>query len=89
MNSVPLLGTTIPWIVFRSSSIADHAGRLSVDPHPRVPLALHPRPRDAGVGHQAQVLSAAVVDHCQAFLAIKPRELFGVHQHAPAFQQQP
>ena len=45
--------------------VTDDAGRLSIDPDQRIQFAGHPRARDAGVGDQAQVLAAAIVDHRQ------------------------
>ena len=43
--------------------LADNTGGLAVDPHQRVQFAGHACARDAGIGDQAQVLAAAIVDH--------------------------
>ena len=42
--------------------VTDNASGLSVEPHQRIQLAGYAGARDAGVGGQAQVLPAAVVD---------------------------
>lgn len=45
--------------------ISDDASGLSVDPHQRFQLTGDTGALDAGVGGQAQVLPAAIVDHRQ------------------------
>jgi len=45
--------------------IADDATGLAVEPHERIQFSRDTRPRDAGIGDQPQVLSGAIVDHCQ------------------------
>ena len=45
--------------------ITDNAGRLSINTDKRILIACHPCTRDACIGHQTQVLAAAIVIHGQ------------------------
>ena len=45
--------------------IADNAGGLTIDANQRIQLPRYTGARDAGVGHQTQVLTAAIVVHRQ------------------------
>ena len=46
-------------------TLADNAGRFAVDPHQRIQFTGDTRTRDAGVGHEVQVFTAAIIIHCQ------------------------
>ena len=45
--------------------ITDDAGGLSINSHMCNQFMCHPRTRDTGVSHQAQIFAAAIVVHCQ------------------------
>lgn len=45
--------------------VTDNNGRPAIDPHKRTQFLCHAVTRDAGIGHQTQVLAAAIIVHRQ------------------------
>jgi hypothetical protein len=45
--------------------IDDNAGGFALDPNKRIQFTGDTRTRDAGIGHEAQVLTTAIIIHCQ------------------------
>ena len=53
------------------SVVAENTGELSIDPDRCIQLPRNPGTRDAGVGHQAKVFSAAIIIHLQNIAALE------------------